>query len=146
MLRLFALLPLVALTSCGGFPRSGCTEIGCSSGVSFSVGDALTQIAAGEEAQARACVDGQCEMTTLTRSAEGTLQTSNADFLYVSEEAVLRYSTLSQLSEGSHDVSLVIMRETEELVRLEREDVTFHAEYPNGKACGPACFTATVAP
>lgn len=122
-----------------------CTDIGCESGVTFT----LTRDLVTEEAyEVEACVGDLCRTATLEVPAP-----DDGPFAGVQEGALGLNTDADSVSlrlpegdwSGTHRVSLLVRDSGGEVVAETERDADFERMQPNGPDCPPTCWRAEVA-
>ena len=127
--------------------RTSCTEIGCSSQVSFRL---AADLRAGVSYTVEACADDLCHSETLTVSDDrsaGVAASVGAEGLRLDTDRDVITLQLPGDSDwsGTHAVSLrVVGGDGGTVTDVTQDDVGFERSQPNGPGCPPICWSADV--
>ena len=119
-----------------------CSEVGCSSQVSFQL---AAELRAGVAYNVEACADDDCRSQTLTVPDDGPVGTGGEGLWLDTNDDVITLELPSDTNwEGTHAVSLrVVTEDGEEVVDMAGE-TDFERMQPNGPDCPPVCWLAEV--
>lgn len=136
-LPLLVLLPL--LHGCGD-PFATCTDIGCSHGVTFELGESINVFSVEDPVEVQVCIDANCFEDTVRLQSDGSFGAgTRAGYTVYVADRTLTYDADFDPGEGSHDVSIRISRDGAVVLQKSREDVAFTESRPNGPTCEPLC-------
>jgi hypothetical protein len=144
LLALAAAAPIL-VSACS--VRHTCTDLGCSSGISFRVAGLVTKYRASFPLVVRLCVDKICSTADLTLDASGAPACTPATGVRI-DTCTFEGDTL----EAPFTAALNRMVESSVLIEdgsgaklfEETRTVATTVNYPNGEDCPPACLQGTV--
>ena len=120
-----------------------CSEVGCSSQVSFRLS---TDLRAGVAYTVNACAEDDCRSQTLTVPDDGPVGTGGEGLWLDSDSDVITLELATGTDwEGIHAVSLRVVTEDGEVAADMTGDVDFERTQPNGPDCPPVCWLAELA-
>jgi hypothetical protein len=136
---------------CGSIGES-CTEIGCGSGVTTTIGKPQVTFASGLPLAARVCIDDSaCTDLTIDvpAGAQPTCEAAQTGIFAscsVAQDGTIQVEQmLNDLANptGSHEVHVTIRDAQDMVVIDETRPVSITASQPNGENCEPTCYQGT---
>lgn len=134
------LLALALGASVMGCISLECTEIGCESGVAFSIGN-LNAASQSYPLTIEVCVGSLCRTATVDNQ-NGAVSCSAEDGAVscsVSEDGSVTGNILLEPDTESESVSIKVTDSQGQVVVDETKTVTFEESQPNGQGCEPTC-------
>ena len=139
-------LGVMLFSGCGMVPHA-CTEIGCTSGVTFELGAQSALFELDQPVQVRACIESDCTVDTVTATTGGSgfFSSTQGHFeLDLMNDRLIYRTQNAQIGEGPKTVSLELTREGTAVLDEARANVIFDRLQPNGPGCEPVCWNTTV--
>jgi hypothetical protein len=132
-----------------------CTEIGCGSGVTFTLGKPASTFASGLPLTIEVCIDAApCSAVTLdakagmqpTCTAVDSPSSSFASCSVAADGSVELEMMPTEIKDptGAHEARVTIRDAADAVVLDKKAPASITVAYPNGEECGPGCFGGTV--